>query len=471
MSNNQNPQNFRLNPHQLARQGVFTQDLDRARILYQRHNQHRVQRIDPRFLPQNQYQEEESDTDSDTSEESIPENPQEQYQEVPHMILISSLDRNWTGNDPNETQYNFQVKFSPTSDTIVSMPLYENNPTIPATTTQATAGSRGNTNSSGWTWTNGTTYSAYQADQPSGAIVGYEKIVQKGQKGIGLRNIYKNIVSIELVSFLTPGLKQPVDYHSTLTHQLISDPYYIIEIDETGEVYDGSSKDLNKAFTVVVPLVPMYSSTISIARHVEYRSIDRWMKKYYPVPLNSLTNLTLRVKNPLGKVLTNLNDVLDINFVYQYSSDDSDDRNEVIVIQTAKYFSSNEFQTTDTIIIRNYQHRNTSSNESQLFNDFMNREEGHHILALSSDDSDLYLSNRIHIARPAKLSIDSGALVEESWYTTYKNDEIDTTSTIDSITTYDAGRLINLDMQNLYCFKIVTKEKNMGVLSLQSERV
>lgn len=455
---------------QMARNGVYIQDLDQARVLYERHNQHRRIMIDPRYSIQKQQNEEEYESGSSESE-SEDEDLENRYQDVAHMILISSIDRDWTGNDTGESQYNFQIKFSPTSDSVISQPLYENNPTIPATSTQAAQGLKGDTNTNGWSWYNGTTYPAYRADQPKGDIIDYEKIVEQGQKGAGLRNVYKNIVSIELVCFLTPGLKQPVDYHSSLTHQLISDPYYIIEIDEIDEIYDGSSKDLNKAFAVVVPITPMYSSTISIARHVEYRTIDRWMKKYSPVPLNSLTNLTLRVKNPLGQVINNLNDIIDINFVYQYTSDDSDTRNEVIVIQTSKYFSSNEYQTTDTIIIKGYEHRNTVSSESQLFNDFMNQEKGHHILALSSNDSNLYLKNRIHIARPAKLDIDNGGVVEEAWYTTYKENELDTLETIDSIVTYDTGRLINLDMQNLYCFKIITREQNMGLLTLQSERV
>jgi hypothetical protein len=450
--------------------------VERARILYQQHNQHRNMAFDPRYLIEKSKIQEhdnehdnESDTESDESDEY--KKDEEEYQNTTHMLLISSLDRNWTGNDPNETQYNFQIKFSPTSNGIISLPLYENNPTIPATISQSSQGLRGDANNSGWTWGNGVTYPAYRGDHPLGQIVDYEKIVEQGQKGAGLRNVYKNIVSIELVSFLTPGLKQPVDYHSSLTHLLISDPYYLVEIDEINSVYDGSSKNLSNAFAVVIPATSMYSSANLIARHVEYHTIDNWFKTFYPVPLSSLTNITIRVKNPLGKVLTNLNDVIDINFVYNYTSDISDERNEVIVIQTAKFFSSNEYQPTDTILISGYRHHSTSSAESQMFNDFMNRSEGHSILALSSSDDEVFLQNRIHIARPAKLDINTGRLLEESWYTTYKTDEIDTIDTIESIVTYDTGRLINLDMQNLYCFKVTTKEKNMVLLSTHSERV
>jgi hypothetical protein len=71
--------------------------------------------------------------DDDESEEDL---EIKTYQENPHFIVISSFDRNWEDNNTNTTQYNFQLKFSPSSNTINNVPLYQNNPTIPATSTQ-----------------------------------------------------------------------------------------------------------------------------------------------------------------------------------------------------------------------------------------------------------------------------------------------------------------------------------------------
>jgi hypothetical protein len=79
-----------------------------------------------------------------------------------------------------------------------------------------------------------------------------------------------------------------------------------------------------------------------------------------------------------------------------------------------------------------------------------------------------FLKNRIHIARPAYLDKTTGGLTEESWYSTFKNIVLDDVTTIGDITTFDKGRLINIDLQNVYFFKITTKEQNM---SLETERV
>ena len=98
----------------------------------------------------------------------------------------------------------------------------------------------------------------------------------------------------------------------------------------------------------------------------------------------------------------------------------------------------------------------------------MNREKGHKILATSSDDINKYLKNRIHIARPASLNKQTGWLSEEGWYTQFKNDVLDDSTTINSITTFDTGRLINVDLQNIYFFQITTKEHSMMI---ETERV
>jgi hypothetical protein len=100
-------------------------------------------------------------------------------------------------------------------------------------------------------------------------------------------------------------------------------------------------------------------------------------------------------------------------------------------------------------------------------NNFINREEGHKILAVSSSDTSKYLKNRIYISRPAYLDVKKGDITEESWYTTFKTN-IENETQLDSITTFDTGRFINLSLQNIYFFKITTKEQFMVI---ESERV
>jgi hypothetical protein len=153
--------------------------------------------------------------------------------------------------------------------------------------------------------------------------------------------------------------------------------------------------------------------------------------------------------------------------ILEYQSNLLDDNTNYLVIETLDYFSDTEYKNTDTIILRNYQYHDSTLANVQQFNEFMNREKGHKIIKTTKSDENKLLRNRIHIARPAYLDISVGELVEESWYTSFKTNiwDIDTSEIIEQ---YDTGRLINIDLQNLYFFKITTKETT---ITLESERV
>jgi len=442
------------NPNQYRKN---LQDVERSKVLY---NQH--------FIDQNYNRHDidlnEDDDDDDESEEDI---EIKTYQENPHFIIISSFDRNWEDNT-TITQYNFQLKFSPSSDTIINIPIYQNNPTIPATSTQASQGLKGDPNISGWTDRNGYHYPAYKPELPYGDIVGMERIVELGQRGLSLYNSFKNIVSIELMGVMMPAVQRQIDYSATVIENVIPETYFTVEIDEINDVMEGTSKNLSNAFAVITPFLRIYDIANSSSKTVEYKIAGMWSKRFSPAPLSSLTNLTIKMKKPSGDIVSNINDTLDPKFIYQNTYDSSDDRNNILIIQTKDYFSDTEYKKSDTIIFRNYKHYKTTTANCAEFNNFINREKGHRILATSSSDPTKFMRNEIHIARPAYLDKKTGGLSEYSWYTNFKTTVLDTPSTIGSITTYDTGRFINMDLQNIYFFKIITKEEHM---TLESERV
>jgi hypothetical protein len=444
--------------HQQQRQNQL--DMERSRMLYQQ-----------KYITNNYHvvsdEEEDDDEDDDEDDEDIIE--KKNYHMTSHFITISSMDRNWLGNDPNTSQYNFQLKFSPSANSISTRPLYYNNPTIPATPLQASNGLRGNPNIAGWVSSDGTIYNAYQSNQPYGEIVDYEKIIEQGQKGLALSNSFKNIVSIQLISAMFPAVQRRVEYHPTLIENAVQETYYSMEIEEVRDVMEGTSRDLQNSFAILTPGVRIYDISSPSAKSIEYKVSGTWAKEFTPTPLSSLTNLSIQLKKPSGDIVTNMNDTLDIKFVYQYTElTPADTRADVLVIETTEYFSDKEYNLTDTIIIRNYSHYASATQNCQNFNEFMNRQKGHKILATSNDDPTKFLKNRIHIARPAYLDKTTGGLTEESWYITFKNTVLDDATTIDDITTFDTGRLINIDLQNIYFFKIITKEQSM---SLETERV
>ena len=77
-----------------------------------------------------------------------------------------------------------------------------------------------------------------------------------------------------------------------------------------------ASKDLTKAFAIISPIVRIYDITQPSSKSVEYKTMGMW-KKNFITPLSSLTNLTIRIKKPSGEIIKNLNDTLDIKFIYQ----------------------------------------------------------------------------------------------------------------------------------------------------------
>jgi hypothetical protein len=438
------------------------QDIDRTRLLYNQRF------IDNNYNVNHKYQTNyDNDDDNDDEEEDSDEEEKEvqtKYQEVPHYITISSFDRTWEINNNSRSQYNFQVKFAPSGSRIVNKHLYQNNPTIPATPTQAANGLRGDENLTGWFSSDGAYYQAYNPSERLGPIVDYEKIVEIGQKGLSLDNAFKNIVSVELVSSIFPSFIRQVDYYNPMiVDNIINEPYYTMEIDEFSDVINGTSKNLTKAFAVLTPFIRIYDINRDSSKSIEYKTAGLWGKRFI-TPISSLTNLTIKIKKPNGEILKNLNDTLDVKFIYQYKSNPSDPRTDILVIQTEQYFSELEYKVADTIIFRNYNFRKTESNQ---FNSFINQEEGHKILAVNSSDPSKYLKNRIYISRPAYLDVKTGDITEEPWYTTFKTN-IENETQLDSITTFDTGRFINLSLQNIYFFKIITKEQLMVI---ESERV
>ncbi len=441
------------------------QDIDRTRLLYNQRFIDNNYNVNHKYQTNYDNNGEEDDSEDDSQEEYEEEiEIKKKYQEIPHYITISSFDRNWEIIDNSRSQYNFQVKFAPSGNRIVNKPLYKNNPTVPATPTQAANGLRGDKNLTGWFSSDGTYYQSYNPSEHPGPIVDYEKIVEIGQKGLALDNAFKNISSVELVSSIFPSFIRQVDYYNPMVvDNIMNEPYYTMEIDEFSDVINGTNKNLTKSFAVLTPFIRIYDITRDSSKSIEYKTTGLWGKTFM-TPISSLTNLTIKIKKPNGEILKNLNDILDVKFIYQYKSDPSDPRTDILVIQTEQYFSELEYKVADTIVFRNYNFRKADSN---IFNNFINQEQGHKILAVSSSDPSKYLKNRIYISRPAYLDVKTGDITEESWYTNFKTN-IENETQLNSITTFDTGRLINLSLQNIYFFKITTKEQ---LMIIDSERV
>ena len=376
-------------------------------------------------------------------------------------VIINSIDRDWY-NNADASQYNFGIKFGTSSNKMESLPLYNNNPTIPATVAQSRAGNRGDTNTSGWTL-NGVSYSAYNSTQGLGAIVGYENIIIQGEKMASVINEYKNIVYLIVLNAIFPSRNRKITYTTTNT-TILHNSYINLTVDEINNIQRGTNSHLDSSIAILVPFSPIPDSSQQI-KFVEFKNINQ-TKKHFSIPLSSLNKLTFKCRDNLGQIIQNVNDTLEIKYAYYNQSDGSDATTEFVVIQTTKYFSASEFVAGDKILIKNYTYRNQDNDQAGDFEKFMNREQGHYIISINVDDGTKKLKNRIFIPKPSSLSTTSGALSDELWYTAFKTKGF--TNDPSTISTDDSdGKIINVNMQNTYIMKIGVLEKNMDILRSQ----
>ncbi len=380
-------------------------------------------------------------------------------QEVHHLI-INSVDRDWTVN--NDTSFNFRIRFSPASSEIIKYPIYDNNQTIPATSTQASNGERGDSNTNGWYDMYGSFHLPYDPSKQPGNVVQYENIMFTSSQYAPINNDFKNISKIKLVQTIFPNLSKKILY--TNVTEKISDYQYVnVVSDELINTQEGTNPQLRKSFAI------MYPSASDNQIFINFLNMNNSVIEYKP-PLNTLNFLTVRCLDPLGHPINNHNDVLNIQFIYYNQQDIMDPATEYLYIRTLNYFSPSEYKTGQRIQIRKYSYKsgNDVTNESLMFNNYINREEGHYIIdTSSSDDKPLY--NTIKIAKPAILNSQSGDLEEYMWYSIFKIQGF--TDDPDSITTNDEGKMINLNLQTTFFIDITTENKPFDFSDNKIERL
>lgn len=369
------------------------------------------------------------------------------YKHVKHSIIVNSIDRDWTNT--TDTPFNFRVKFSPESEQSVSYPLYENNPTIPATQSQSNSGSRGNNNTSGWYDSSGTFRMAYDPSQPLGNEIGQEYITIKEPQYAPISTEYRNIISIKLSNAILPNHKKTIDY-TTTTNYLSNYQYINVRIDELENTLEGTNTGLRKSFAVLHPKKQDDAQNTSF---IEYKNVNEWDSK---INLNTLPFMTIQCYDPLNKLISNFNDTVNIEFIYYVHTDTDDTQTEKIAIRTSEFFDTNEFPVGSRIYIKDYLYRDDTTVYGNSLNEFINRDTGHVIIGTDVSDSDLYLKNIIHIPKPASFNTLTGNIDNEAWYTLLKLSGF--TNDPSTISDDETGKIINLNMQTTFFFEITTQE-------------
>lgn len=272
----------------------------------------------------------------------------------------------------------------------------------------------------------------------------------------GYNNIiksYKNIIEFSIDKLILPSRNIMFNYNMDLENKLSDNAYLIVNIKGLEYASYGTNIILNKALGIFTPSISLNNID---TKYLEYKNTSEQKKIYHQMPDNNISLLDLNITNNNNN-LEYLNDVLQIYSIYLNTSNISNiiiDDN--LIIQTSTYFNINEFKINDIIKIQNYQYHNMSYDESNIFNNWINSNNGHQIISISKSDSDTILYNRIHIPLPATLSRLTGLFTIAPWFNnfiikTFNNIPINDTNN-------KIGKLINTNLQTHIIINIKTLE-------------
>ena len=353
---------------------------------------------------------------------------QPKYIEKVHYININSVDRNWQQTN-SETRYNFQVKFNQNQDF------------------------RG---------------------------------------GATISNMYRNIISVELVSSIMPMDSYVEPFDTRIYMGLSRYPYLLLRIEELDNVFRGTNNWVDKAFSTMIFDKVFYTNTLStdyisgvgtsivqstpkqgfaseyLRGFMKYNPAYFEKKKYYNNPLASLNRMSIEITDPRGNFINTQNDVLDLSnisltgnvgavsgtelvptFAWPFSTQGS---YTYVKLTTTTYFSNRLFRIGDRVIIKNF--AGATGANGAAFTSFINRDEGHVIINLdveingAANTNNRGFINNIYISPPGVM--DS------------LNQTVDPTTYIGSGVTFGTvtnwGRLIDMDLQTQLLFRIVTRD-------------
>ena len=357
--------------------------------------------------------------------------------EIAYNFEINSMDRDISVDQQHRFQ--FQVNLGTSPDEWIRVPLYENNPTVPATPEQAEKGERGFNNGvggGGWTWgETGESFSEYDPSKPSGNIVGYESIKSSGNSGAVVPREFKNISKIELLGVLIPNeyIWDHTSVQETNSSQILQYPYLVLSIEELDKVYLSTNKNITKAFCKL-----MYDGK---KRHLDNTqnylnyvpgttgNQEEGIKKFIPAPLANLNRMKISILTPQGKVLSELQDVVKIQNITiddPPSTDISSNSNitgvdRFLKITLSNFVNNQIFQSKHQVLIKNYTTTldvgETRTQNLIDFESFINRIDGHRIISTGTTVSDTlgnHMINIIYIENKGAVS-DSTGLWSSYW--------------------------------------------------------
>jgi len=314
-----------------------------------------------------------------------------------------------------------------------------------------------------------------------------------GFEGAAISQLYKNIVSVELVSAILPMDTTINTFDTRIYGGLMKYPYLLLRIDELDGVFRGTNNWTDRAFSTLLFDKVYFTNTLStdyisgaatsIVNNVpktafaaEYlRGFLKFnpayfeKKKFYNNPLASLNKMTITITDPRGNSFNTQSDVLSINtmsftdflnnidpatveitpslgYPYNLQSD-----KKMIVVTSNSTFSNRLFRIGDRILFKDFATNTALGGNNSIFNSFINRIEGHIIINLelennAVDDGNKSFISKLYISPPGEYNPVTKAV--DGYYD----------DAVVDFTGATFGSLINMDLQSHLLFRIVTRD-------------
>ena len=321
-----------------------------------------------------------------------------------------------------------------------------------------------------------------------------------GFEGAAISQLYRNIVSVELVTAILPMDTTINTFDTRIYGGLMKYPYLLLRIDELDGVFRGTNNWTDRAFSTLLFDKVFYTNTLStdyisdatsgivnsapkVGFYPEYlRGFMKFnpayfeKKKFYNNPLASLNRMTITITDPRGNTFNDESDVLSISNISFTSSLNTITANsleldpslafpyanqsnyKMIKVTSSSTFSNRLFRVGDRLLFRDFSTNTALGTNNSVFNSFITRTEGHTIVNLEIEDNTASGGNKsflqnLYISPPGTYNSTSNTV---SGY--YNDTTLDFTGAV-------FGSVINMDLQSHLLFRIVTRDPDTsGIL-------
>jgi hypothetical protein len=317
------------------------------------------------------------------------------------------------------------------------------------------------------------------------------------QPGTQITQIFRNILSVELVMAIMPLETYIEPFDTRLYFNISKYPYLLLKIDELDNVFRGTNSENDGAFSMLIYDKTFFTEVLSSGYavnpsatsngivnsyppvsfsnefkrgYIKYQPVYFEKKKFYNNPLASLSRMSIHITDHRGYDFNGQSDVLTINtieftgvlsgltttdyeidpqFGFPYTNFSG---TKMIEITPTSNVSNRLFRIGDRLLIRNH----TRTGDTAGFTSFINREEGHVIVNLSKE-IDTATGNKsfvpkLYISPPGTMNSTNGGI------TGYYDDT-------NSGATSTGGVLLNSDLQCNLMFRIITRDVDTPLLT------